>query len=83
MSLIVALLSHETWGIYAILPLLLNDPLFLSIYPKIEYRSVVFPDPTLPITDTNWPLWILKSLIYKFYTTADELEETTEEDLLD
>lgn len=43
---------------YAIEPLLLIVPVILSIYPKIEYKSVDFPEPTLPIIPKNVPALI-------------------------
>jgi hypothetical protein len=37
------------------LPLLLTVPVILSIYPKMEYKNVDFPEPTLPIILKNVP----------------------------
>ena len=58
LSLIVALLNQDTWGIYAMLPFLSTVPETLSISPRIEYKSVDFPDPTLPTTPINYPALI-------------------------
>ena len=37
-------------------PLLLTVPLILSISPRMEYRRVDFPEPTLPTTPRNYPV---------------------------
>jgi len=53
-------------------------PFTLSIYARIEYKNVVFPEPTLPITLTNWPRWILSfgiSKVLKWVEAAEEAEE--------
>ena len=64
-SRIVALLSHDVWGIYAVEPLLEIVPQILSISPRIEYKNVDFPDPTLPTTPTKLPFSIFNALILK------------------
>lgn len=63
------------------LPRRLRVPFTLSIYPKIEYKNVVLPEPTLPMTLTNCPLGISIFGIYKFSTTA-VLEEEDPAELL-
>jgi hypothetical protein len=63
-------------------PLLLIEPFILSIYARIEYKNVVFPEPTLPITLTNWPRCILRFGISKVLNWVEAAEETEELDTL-
>ena len=41
----------------------------------MELRKVVFPEPTLPITLTNWPRYMLNLGIYRSDPPTSEVEE--------